>query len=98
MTTRRRWTDETIEAELAPIVAELHRMPKREELAERGLAGLWTALQRNGGVSAWRERMTSSDGAVSDEDVARRAYEISLEHGAEDHVGNWLEAERELRG
>jgi acyl-CoA synthetase (AMP-forming)/AMP-acid ligase II len=58
MSTRRRWTPETIHAELAPIVAELGRMPKREELAARGLSGLSSAMHRHGGVAAWRERMT----------------------------------------
>lgn len=35
----------------------------------------------------------------SREDVARRAYEISLSRGDElsDPVGDWLQAERELR-
>src|SRR4051794_11488814 len=94
MTTRRRWTPETILAELEPLVAELGRFPKREELAERGLSGLTSAMGRHGGVAAWRERVTAA--AVSHEDIARHAYYKSLERGREDPLADWLDAEREL--
>jgi hypothetical protein len=97
MTTRRRWTPETIHAELAPIVAELGRMPKREELAARGLSGLTSAMQRHGGVAAWRERMAEPAGCTH-EDIARHAYFKSLEPGGDDPLANWLDAERELAG
>jgi len=99
MTTRRRWTPETILAELEPIVAELGRFPKREELAERGLSGLTSAMQRHGGVPAWRERVTAaSPAAASHDDIAHRAYLKSLEPGGDDPLANWLDAERELAG
>jgi hypothetical protein len=96
MTTRRRWTPETILAELEPIVAELGRFPKREELAERGLSGLTSAMGRHGGVAAWRERVTASAPAVSHEDIAHRAYLKSLAPDGHDPLANWLDAEREL--
>jgi hypothetical protein len=96
MSTRRRWTPETILAELEPIVAELGRFPKREELAARGLSGLTSAMGRHGGVAAWRERVPATAPAVTHEDIARRAYLKSREPGGEDPLANWLEAEREL--
>ena len=30
-------------------------MPKKTELTERGIGGLWAAMGRRGGVDAWRE-------------------------------------------
>jgi hypothetical protein len=54
-TPRRQWTPETIRAELLPVATELGRFPKRNELTERGIGGLWSAMGRNGGVDAWRE-------------------------------------------
>jgi len=95
MSTRRRWTPETIHATLEPLVAELGRMPKREELAERGLSGLTSAMQRHGGVAAWRERMTAAPVDVSHEAIAERAYFLSLT-GQGDPMSHWLAAEREL--
>src|SRR3954447_11535519 len=53
-TSRRQWTDETIRETLLPIATELGRMPRRAELTERGLGGLWSAMGRRGGVDAWR--------------------------------------------
>src|SRR3954447_14636117 len=52
---RRQWTDETIRVELLPIAEELGRMPKKTELTERGVGGLWAAMGRRGGVDSWRE-------------------------------------------
>jgi hypothetical protein len=34
---------------------------------------------------------------ITEEDIRRRAYEISQEQGAGDDEENWLRAERELR-
>jgi hypothetical protein len=34
--------------------------------------------------------------APTHEAIAKRAYELSLAHGDGDHVGHWLQAEREL--
>lgn len=81
-------------------MAELGRFPKREELAERGLSGLSSAMGRHGGVAAWRERFAGGEEAaeVSHEDIAHRAYLKSLEPGGEDPLANWLDAERELAG
>jgi hypothetical protein len=94
MTTRRRWTDDTIEAELRPLVAHLGRFPTRSELAARGLSGLYSALARTGGTSAWRARLAAPQ-PPAHEDIARRAYLLSLA-GDGDPVAHWLQAEREL--
>src|SRR4051794_26460295 len=99
MTTRRRWTPETIELELSPIVAELGRMPKRDELTERGLSGLWSAMSRNGGLTVWRERMSApatTVAPISHEEISQRAYFLALEQGGGDPMAHWLSAEREL--
>lgn len=60
MTTRRRWDAETIHATLEPIVAELGRFPKRDELSARGLSGLSTAMGKLGGVAEWRARFADA--------------------------------------
>jgi hypothetical protein len=52
---RRQWTDETIREELLPIAEELGRFPRKTELTERGIGGLWAAMGRRGGVDSWRE-------------------------------------------
>ena len=57
MATRRRWTEESIRIEIAPIVAELGRMPTRREASERGSGAAWSAMQRRGGIAAWRLRL-----------------------------------------
>src|SRR6201991_3076374 len=54
-TSRRQWTDDTIREELLPVAVVLGRMPKRSELTERGIGGMWAAMGRRGGVDAWRE-------------------------------------------
>ena len=54
-TPRRQWTPETIRTELLPVAIELGRFPKRNELTERGIGGLWAAMGRHGGVDEWRE-------------------------------------------
>ena len=91
MPLRRRWTDESIEAVLAPIVADLGRMPTRRELADRSVAGAWPAMQRRGGIDAWPSRLLRP----RRDDIERRAYFIALERGG-DPVENWLAAEAEL--
>jgi hypothetical protein len=98
---RRTWNEGTIEAELAPVVAELGRFPKRGELVALGLSGLWTAMQRHGGLAAWRERIVPARSRptatpVQHDDIARRAYFLSQERGG-DPIDNWLSAEQELR-
>lgn len=99
MATRRSWTEESIRNEIAPIVAELGRMPTRRELSDRGLGGAWSAMQRNGGLDAWRKRL---DGRLerpvvppSRDDIAVHAYYLAQEHGG-DPVENWLAAESRL--
>jgi hypothetical protein len=64
-TPRRKWDPETIHATLEPIVAELGRFPKREELSERGLGGLSTAMGKHGGVAAWRARFAQAAPAAA---------------------------------
>ena len=98
MATRRRWSETVIETELIPIVAELGRMPTRRELADRGVGGAWSAMQRHGGVEAWRLRLAPAPPtalAPTPADVAVRAYFIAQERGG-DPVANWFAAEREL--
>jgi len=97
---RRTWTETAMEAELLSITAELGRFPKRAELTARGVGGLWNAMQRNGGIDAWRARVIVASepdvaGATHD-DIARRAYFLSQERGG-DPMDNWLAAEQELR-
>lgn len=107
-TTKNRWTPETIHATLEPIVAELGRFPKRDELAARGLSGLSSAMGRNGGVAEWRAKFDAQPVAdvpagtveavsaeVTQAAIAERAYFLALEGGT-DPVINWLTAEREL--
>ena len=110
MATRRRWTQDSIRMEIAPIVAELGRMPTRRELSDRGVSAAWSAMQRHGGIAAWRIRLDSppapvtrlaasaaapSSAAPSRDDIARRAYFIAQQRGG-DPVANWLAAETEL--
>ena len=108
-TTKNRWTPETIQATLEPIVAELGRFPKRDELAARGLSGLSSAMGRNGGVAEWRARFDAqpvvaatpvaaapaAEVEVTREAIAERAYFLALEGGIDPFV-NWITAEREL--
>ena len=92
MPLRRRWTEASIEAVLAPLVADLGRMPTRRELADRSVGGAWSAMQRHGGLDAWRERLLRP----RRDDIERRAYFIALERGGGDPLDNWLAAEQEL--
>ena len=104
MATRRRWTEESIREEIAPIVAELGRMPTRRELTDRNLVAAWSAMQRHGGIAAWRLVLTApqapshpatATAAPSPDDIAQRAYFIAQQRGG-DPVANWLAAETEL--
>ena len=104
---RRQWTDETIRAELLPIVEELGRFPRKTELTERGIGGLWAAMGRRGGVDAWREiaaarpapqtvTVAAETFAPTEEQIAVAAYFL-FENG---HPGgpetHWQAAQREL--
>jgi hypothetical protein len=95
MALRRRWSETVLERELTPIVAELGRLPTRKELADRGIGGAWSAMQRHGGVEAWRSRLTPPSAAPTADDNAVRAYFIAQQHGG-DPLANWFAAEREL--
>lgn len=107
MATRRRWTEDSLRNEIAPIVAELGRMPTRRELTDRGLGATWSAMQRRGGIAAWRLDLVAELAPVvrlaqptpsappSRDDIARRAYFIAQQRGG-DPVANWLAAENEL--
>ena len=65
MATRRRWTEESIRSEIAPIATQLGRMPTRRELTDRGLGGAWSAMQRTGGISQWRESLSVAPPAAA---------------------------------
>jgi hypothetical protein len=67
---RRQWTDETIREELLPIVDELGRMPRRNELTERGIGALWSAMGRRGGVDVWRDVVAAHLATPAGEPVA----------------------------
>jgi hypothetical protein len=89
------WSETAIAEALQPVVSELGRMPTRAELKERGLAGAWDAMRRRGGIDAWAERLTATDGDPSDA-IRQRAYFISLDSPETDPMTHWLQAEREL--
>jgi hypothetical protein len=76
MTTRRKWDAETIHSTLEPIVAELGRFPKREELSARGLSGLSTAMGKLGGVAEWRARFADGAAAAAPAAEATPAPEV----------------------
>lgn len=86
-------------------------MPKKSELTERGIGGLWAAMGRRGGVDSWREIVAAhlagapavaavepvADTLVSlEEQIAVAAYFL-FENG---HPGgpetHWQTAERQL--
>jgi hypothetical protein len=102
-TPRRQWTPDTIRAELLPVATELGRFPKRNELTERGIGGLWAAMGRNGGVEEWRAVAAAHLAAtpVSESPVPREHVELAafflFQNG---HPGtpeeHWGEAERSL--
>jgi len=107
----RKWTDERIAATLAPVVADLGRMPSRTELAERDLAALWSAMRRNGGTRLWAQRAgglvaaAAADQAAAPADRAAapaeerirvRAYILAIEGAPGGPDAHWLRAEREL--
>jgi Arc/MetJ-type ribon-helix-helix transcriptional regulator len=99
-TTRRRWTEESIESELRAQVAELGHFPTRPELVARGLRGLWDAMRVNGGVEAWQERLAAQQSTngpeVSHQQIAALAYSFYERGVPGDPISHWLTAEREL--
>ncbi len=60
---RRRWTESTIESQLRVQLAELGHFPTRAELVARGLRGLWDALRSAGGVEVWQARLEGAGNA-----------------------------------
>jgi hypothetical protein len=101
MTTRRRWTPETILTTLEPLVAELGHFPTRAELAERGLSGLPGAMQRNGGLDTFKAHFETPEAPaveITHEVIAERAYFIALDAPHADPFVHWITAERELTG
>jgi hypothetical protein len=95
-TTRRRWTDETIESELRALCAELGHFPRRAELVARGLRGLWDAMRHSRGVEGWTDRIAAGRPAASAEHIAARAYELYERGTPGDAMAHWLEAEQQL--
>ena len=100
---RRKWDEETIAETLAPVVADLGRMPSRSELAARDLAGLWSAMRRNGGARAWAQRIGELDAHAGargstppEERIRMRAYFLAIEGAPGGPEAHWLRAEREL--
>ena len=79
-------------------------MPKKTELTERGIGGLWAAMGRRGGVDSWREVVAAhlavepiADTLVPlEERIAVAAYFL-FQNG---HPGgpetHWQTAERQL--
>ncbi|MGA2926495.1 MAG: hypothetical protein ABSG43_10955 [Solirubrobacteraceae bacterium] len=61
---RRRWTDSTIESELRAQSAQLGHFPTRAELVARGLRGLWDAMRSGGGADAWQARIAQAPAAA----------------------------------
>jgi hypothetical protein len=67
-------------------------------MAKRARRQVDKAVQTTGLESASRTP-NASFGAVTDDDIARRAFELYRERGGQDghDADDWLEAERELR-
>jgi hypothetical protein len=95
-TTRRRWTDDTIESELLAVCAQLGHFPSRAELVDRGLRGLWDAMRHSRGVEGWSDRIVTGRPATSADQVAARAYELYERGTPGDAMDHWLEAEQQL--
>ncbi len=96
MATRRRWTQETIEAELRSLIAELGHFPTRSELDARGLSGLYKAMRREGADWSHLQEGEAPAAKVEREHVAVAAYYLSQDGTQGDPVEHWLEAERRL--
>jgi hypothetical protein len=95
-TTRRRWTEPTIDAELRTQCAQLGHFPTRAELVARGLRGLWDAMRSSGGVETWRERLSIERPEITPQDIANLAYELYERGTPGDATAHWLAAEQQL--
>ena len=84
-------------------------MPKKTELTERGIGGLWAAMGRRGGVDAWREVVATHLAAgpvpvptsaaiseASEEHIAIAAYFLFENGHPGDPETHWQTAERQL--
>jgi Protein of unknown function (DUF2934) len=104
-TPRRRWTVETIESELRPLIAELGRLPKRSECEARGLGGMYRAMRKQDAPD-WgyllEEQNTVLDALPAGarqptvEEIATAAYFLHINGEDGDPVQHWLQAERQL--
>ena len=107
--TRRTWTEETLLAELTAVVSELGHFPKKSDLEARGNGSLWGAMQRRGGVAAWRERLAAAPSPISTParepdcveacapaDIAVAAYFLHESGHPGEPLDHWLAAERQL--
>ena len=93
-TPRRQWTPETIRTELLPVATELGRFPKRNELTERGIGGLWAAMGRHGGVDGWREIVAVAETPVPREHIEIAAFFLAQNGHPGTPEDHWREAER----
>jgi len=57
MTTKAKWTDESIDADLRAICDGLARFPSASELRQLGRNDLVCAITRRGGLMAWSQRL-----------------------------------------
>ena len=87
-------------------------MPKKTELTERGIGGLWAAMGRRGGVDSWREvvaaHLTAAPAATpvaetvaeafapSEDQIAIAAYFLYRNGHPGDPETHWQTAERQL--
>ena len=86
-------------------------MPKKTELTERGIGGLWAAMGRRGGVDSWREivatHLAGAPATVtvapvveplvpSEEQIAIAAYFLFQNGHPGGPESHWQAAERQL--
>ena len=78
-------------------------MPKKTELTERGIGGLWAAMGRRGGVDSWREivaaHLAGADAPVvqpDEEQIAIAAYFLFQNGYPGTPETHWQAAERQL--
>ena len=84
-------------------------MPKKTELTERGIGGLWAAMGRRGGVDSWREVVAAhlAGAPVAAESIAETLVPLEEQIAVaayflfqNGHPGSpeeiWHEAERSL--
>jgi hypothetical protein len=57
-----------------------------------------TAKKETPKTTATKASPKTTKKAITDEDIAIRAYEIHVETGCENELENWIQAEKELKG